>query len=170
VLEDLTEPMENYAAGTAAPLVARKTTASFDKPAHVYDVRDGLYLGFTNKVTTFMTPGVAKVFSLLPYRLDELTLTSPRAARQGDVVPYRLTLHTSARPGNHVLHIAVIDPKGKKLRHYSRNVNCTRGRFDGKLHLALNESPGAYQIQIQDAATGLRAAATLDVAGREARQ
>jgi len=163
LVQELPEPLGAYAGGTAAPPAPRKTEVSFDGPAHVYDARNGLYLGFTDSVTAFLTPGVAKVLSLLPYRLDDITVTAPGAVTQGDTVSCQVNLHATAKPEKHVLHIAVVDPEGRKMRHYTSNVNCAGGRTKGAIRLALNERPGVYRLLVRDVASGLEGSATVNV-------
>ena len=59
------------------------------REAHVYDVREQRYVGFSDKVSTYVTPAAPQVFSLLPYRVGAVTLVAPATVKQGDTVAYR---------------------------------------------------------------------------------
>jgi len=163
LLQDLPEPLTAYATGTAQPLRERKTTIHVKDPVHIYDARAKRYLGLSNDITTYVRPGAARVFSLMPYYVRSVVLEAPPVVRQGDEVPYAVEVMATRRPEKHVLHISVIDPRGKELRHYARNVACTGGRYAGTLYLALNERPGKYQLRVCDAATGKEGTASITV-------
>jgi len=167
LMQDLPEPLIRYAAGTARPLSARRATVQFAKTAHIYDAREKRYLGHSDRVTTYVTPGIGKVFSLLPYRVRRLNLTAPKAVAQGEVVNWSATLADAMGSERHILHLSLTDPQGRKLRHYSRNVACRGGEAAGELHLALNDELGVYRLIVTDAATGVSGQAAIHVSDRQ---
>lgn len=61
----------------------------------------------------------------------------------------------------------MLDPEGKRMRYYTKNVDCTGGSYSGELYLALNEKPGTYQIVVTDAATGRQEKAAVEVKSKE---
>ena len=154
LMQDLPEPLIRYAAGTARPLSARRIAVQFAKAAHIHDAREKRYLGHTDRVTTYVTPGVGKVFALMPYRVSRLSLTAPPSVAQGAAIDWAVTLSGALGSEKHILHVSLTDPQGHELRHYSRNVACNGGKATGKLHLALDEKVGAYRLVVTDAATG----------------
>jgi len=167
LMQDLPEPLANYAAGIAKPLVTKKTAITLEKPAHVYESRAKRYLGQSDRVVTYVTPGIGKVLALLPYRLRSLEVKAPSEVKQGDDLPYEITLDATEPPEKHVLHIALISPDGKAIRWYTKNLACTGGRYAGELTLALNEKPGAYELSVTDAATGIEGRAGVRITTRD---
>jgi len=166
LLQEMPEPMQNYAAGTAAPLITKRTTVSFDANTHIYDSRTKRYLGFSDKMTTHVTPGIAQVFSLVPYRVGSIDVTVPAEVEQGDRVPYEARIAATETPEKHVLHISLIGPDGKAIRWYTKNVECTGGKYAGELTLALDEKPGTYELSVTDAATGVEGRAGVEIVPR----
>jgi len=154
LLQYLPENWEEYAGRTARPLTSKDLALSLDAPAHVYDAREGRYLGHVAEWTAPVTPGIAKAYSLLPYKVTGIRVKVPGKVRQGSRVGYEVDLKTTAGPGKHVLHVSVLDPAGSTMRHYTKNVNVTGGKASGVVPLALNESPGKYTLSVRDAATG----------------
>jgi len=166
LMQELPESVGKYAGGTAEPLTEKKTTLHLTKPAHVYAARQGRYMGFTDEITTFVKPGHALVFALLPYRVESMTVSAPSTIMQGDAPAYEVEIAATATPEKHVVHIALTGPDGETLRHYSENVSVTGGRYSGRIRLALNETVGTYALSVRDAATGTRAETKIVVAQR----
>jgi len=163
LLQELPEDRLRYAEGTARPLPERMTTVRLPSIAHVYDARAGRYMGHAGQITTYIKPGIARVFSLLPYRVTGVTVNAPAETRQGAELAYTVDVAATARPEQHVVHVALLDPEGNSIRHYAGNVRCTGGRHAGTLRLALNERPGMYVLAVRDAATGKRGQTRIEV-------
>lgn len=168
LLQNMPEPWADYAGRSAAPVQPTPLTVTFDEPAHVYDVRRAEYRGRTHSVPLQITPGLAQLFALLPYAVTAVEVSAPDKVTQGDTVPYRVRLRTTAAAENHVLRLSVFAPDGAELRHYARTVNAPEGRYAGSLLLALNEAPGTYGLRVRDTATGLDAERNFTVDRRRA--
>ena len=166
LMQDLPAPIQDYAAGIAQPLMTRKTTVTYEKPAHVYASRAGRYLGHSDRADVYITPGVGKVLALLPYRVTAVNVKAPASVTQGAELRYEVTLDATDDPGKHVMHIEVTDPDRNKVHHYSKNLDCIGGKCSGVFTLALNETPGTYRLMATDAATGVAGAAMFKVQGR----
>jgi len=166
LLQELPEHGLKYAAGTAAPLVSRRVTVSCRAARHIYDARAGRYLGCSDTITAHIKPGIARVFSLMPYRVTGISLTAPAAVNQGDALRYKVSIAATVAPGKHVLNVSLSDPQGRAIRWYTKNVTCTGGTYAGELALALNEKPGTYELSVTDAATGVAGRAGLEVMPR----
>ncbi|MCK5803842.1 MAG: beta-galactosidase trimerization domain-containing protein, partial [Lentisphaeria bacterium] len=139
----------------------RSIRVGFGAKAHVYDSREGRYLGFVDSAQTELGPGRAKVFALLPYRVKAVALRCPQRIRAGEVLEVTAeVIPERGKAGQHVLHLDVFGPNGRALSHYAKNVDALDGRAVLRVPLALNNSPGNWRIRVRDAATGVSAEAT----------
>jgi len=154
-LQELPEPPINYSLGIARPLVKRKIKVYLLRKNHIYNVRERKYLGYTDKFQTEIEPGVAQFYSLLPYKVEGIEIDLPESLSQGDELKYSINLKATEEPETHIFHISIINLQGKELSYYADNLISKRGKYKGKITLALNEEPGTYQFKVRDIATGL---------------
>jgi len=155
LLQELPEPIVNYAKGTAKPLVKNKITINLPKKYNIYNVREGKYLGYTDEIKTEIEPADAIVYALLPYKVEDIVLTIPKDIKQGDILEYGINIKTSGeKPEQHIYHLSIISPEGKEIKHYTDNLKAEKGNVSGKIQLALNEVVGEYKIRVKDIATG----------------
>lgn len=138
------------------------------KTAHVYDVRDGKYLGHGNAWTDTFSGGRVKVYALLDYRPSDLQVrTASEPQRPGDVV--RVTcrvLAEDAEPDLHALRVRVVGPDGSALAAYNTVVLAPAGRAEIVLPLALNQPSGRYLVSVTDVISGVSGHAHFDVTSR----
>ena len=158
LLEELPEPLLNYQNQTDQPLKARKVTVKLDGPGHVYNIRRGKYVGYASEFETSVKPGVAQLYSRLPYYVSKLDLRTPWIVSQGDVLRYTLQLKVkgSSTPGRHIFHIMLIGPDGEERSYYADNVMAENGEVNGEIPLAWNESTGLWTMKVRDIASGVR--------------
>jgi hypothetical protein len=136
----------------------------FPSVSHVYNARTGAYYGKTGEVTETVAPARALLFSLLPYRVDGITVKTPKEVTKGAALSVSLVLQTSkGKPGLHVFHVEVRDPRGDVRKCYSMNVLARNGAGEAKIPLALNDLVGRWTLAVRDAATGCRAEAAFEV-------
>jgi len=157
LLEELPEPLLNYQNRTAKPLKAWNVTVKLDGPGYVYDVRRGKYVGYVSEFETSVKPGIARLYSRLPYYVRTLDARTPWMVSQGDTLKYELILKAKgrARLGRHIFHIKLIGPDGVERSHYADNILADGGNISGEITLAWNESPGIWTLKVRDIATGL---------------
>lgn len=135
-------------------------TAQIKLPAvyHIYNARTGAYCGYTDRVTETVYSERALLFSLLPYRVQGLTVKTPVKIARGAELPLSLALTTEGgKPGLHVFHIEVRDPQGNIKPCYSMNLTAHEGKAETKIPFALNDMAGQWTVTARDAATGCRA-------------
>ena len=127
-----------------------KVTIHLPGEYHVYDVRSGNYLGRSGAISTEMEPAEAKVFGLLPYKVNEVAIAGLKPMyRPGEKVQYVGAVAVSdGAPGDHVLRVEVSAPDGTLVTCYSKNVLALKGRYEDSLPLALNEKPGTWTLKI----------------------
>jgi len=132
-----------------------KTTATLDGKYHVYDIRRGKYLGYTDTIPMEVGPGRAEFYSLLPYEVQGLEIRAPGRVRQGEVLDWSAQLKIKGdKAGLHIFRITLKSPSGKEIGYYADNVKAEQGRASGKIPLALNDEPGLWTLRIKDTASG----------------
>lgn len=154
LIQEMPEKWTNYAGRTAKPLSEKFTAVKLDHEGHLYDVRQKRYLGYGDTINTYVTPGIAQVFARLPYSVYGVKVIAPASINQGQYLKYKVQLQASSVAGEHVLRISVKDTEGKEIRHYSKNVTCSRGLYSDQIKLALNEKPGVYTITATEIVSG----------------
>ncbi len=123
----------------------------FPWKAHIYDVRTKEYYGYTDKIDTTLTPGVGKLYALLPFQVKNLKIeTDKKVYHPGDEVKYEIKSGSL----NSVIRIEVIGPEGRIKDCYSRNLLCKDGKTKGKFILGLNARAGNYKIRIKEVISG----------------
>jgi len=138
---------------------------TFDRAAHVYDVRRRTYRGFTDKINDMVYPARAKFFALLPYEVRDLKLQTEQkhgaVFLKGQIVPG----DPGAAPITHVFHVEVTDPDGRIRRELVRNTVAKVGRFRERFFLGYNARPGPWQFSVRDVASGMARSASVQIAG-----
>jgi hypothetical protein len=165
------EPIE-YTNHPDRRLSARPVTITLDARHHVYDVLKGRYLGETQTVGCELTPGVAQLYALLPYRLGGLILEAPASATAGSRVRSTVRLIVNGQPAGHCVRLRVMGPDGRERPWYASNILTGRApggdptRGEAVFTLALDDAPGTWKLVATDVATGLSAGANLQVRAR----
>jgi len=162
IIQGLPRPTIEYTNHGAPAPTPSPVTVAFGRAAWVYDVRRGESLGRTDLIKTELTPGVAALYALLPYKVRGLDLSAPRKAMPGAEVTVGLEVKVGApTAGRHVLRVEVADPAGTARPHYARNVLCDAGKGTFSLSFALNDPPGKWRITARDVASGTAESATV---------
>jgi len=141
--------------GIAPPLEPASATLDFGRTAHVYDVRAGEYLGYADAITTNLTPSVAKLYALLPYRVRSVSVDAPNRVQAGDGGDINVSIGANSALGQHVVHIDVAGPDGVARAYYSQNLLVENGDAECRIEFALNDQPGDWEIIATDVATGV---------------
>jgi hypothetical protein len=148
----------------------RQVEVRFPRQAHLYDVRDGVAHGFTDRFTDEFRPGRVQVYAALPYRVAGLDAAVEPPAGGGfpagaDV---RLTAQVRAeggQPGLHVFRVEVFHPDGTPAEAYTANHRATDGRLALVIPLDLAPQPGTWKAVVTDVVSRSRAEAPFQVAG-----
>ncbi|MDP6353721.1 MAG: HEAT repeat domain-containing protein [Planctomycetota bacterium] len=123
---------------------------------YLYDVRRARTLGRQSHFSLTHTPGIAEVYSLLPYEVEGIDVISvPSAAERGKTIRVKFTIRAKGEIGDHVLHVRVVDPDGKQRRAFQRNVTAFGGTVTYSLPVALNAQPGRWRVIAKDVASGM---------------
>ena len=71
--------------------------------------------------------------------------------------------HTLATVNVHAYRLALIDPDGTTVEHYTHKIRADGGSHQGVIHLSFNENPGAWKLNVTDINTGVVGMATFNV-------
>ncbi len=164
VIQGLPSDPINYTNKVAPPLEAEAATLEFGRRAHIYDVRAGRYLGQTATVQTEVTPSVAQLYALLPYRVESVTMARSPRMQAGAEEPLTLTVKADGEVGTHVVHIDIIGPDGEARGYYSQNLLAEEGSAITSIRFALDDQPGEWTIVATDVASGVTGRTTVVVA------
>ncbi|NCO36848.1 MAG: hypothetical protein AUJ92_00470 [Armatimonadetes bacterium CG2_30_59_28] len=138
----------------------------FGRVSHLYDVRDGKYLGNTGKVTVPLQSGKARLYALLPYQLSNVTISAPPSSSDRQICLSLTVNPKSGKAGRHVLRLRMLGPDGKERDAYRRTVIAENGKATVDWSLALNDPRGSWTVIAQDVATGVSGKATIKVASK----
>jgi hypothetical protein len=135
----------------------RRARIRLPHEAFVFDVRSGESLGRTAEITAEITPGVPKLYALLPYKsVSPRVEISPKTIRPGDAVAFRVKLEApgAAITATHAVRLRVVGPDGKSRGHYAQNLLAAGEGAEGSVHLALNDAAGSWKLVFREVATG----------------
>ena len=143
-----------------------QVTVQFAQTAHLYDLREGEYLGRTDRAEKLLGPGDCLIYSLLPYRVEAIEVALDGEAKQaGERVSFSVRVKArGAKPGFHVFRVEVTGPDGAK-EWYGTQISADAGSRKAGFELALNDVPGKWRIEATDIATGMTGLAELTVSG-----
>ena len=133
------------------------------REAHVYDMRRGMYRGFTSRFEDVFYPGRAELYALLPYEVVDILLQTGREENAFVIRGTIVAGEDSAQTTDHVIHLRVRDPRGTDHAELARNVLARQGRFEERLFLGYNASGGLWTVHARDAATGIEKTVVLPV-------
>lgn len=129
-------------------------TISFGRKAHVYDMRTKEYAGQVDRVQATVPPGGTALYALLPYRVSRMQVKAPAAVKAGEELVAQVSVAAGGKPGDHVVHVELINPQGQALWHYARNELLPGGQGSLRVPLALNEARGKWTVRVRDVLTG----------------
>lgn len=154
-------PVPDARAGRAGNVVK----IAFPRAGHVYDVREKKYLGHIDSLEAALQVGDAKLFALLPYTIEDLSVTIPASVKAGEVLRYqvKLTASEGTTPGNHVVVIKVFAPEGKEVRLYGSRLALKQGVAEGSIPLSLSDEIGTWRLVATDVVSGTQGEATVAV-------
>jgi len=149
--------------------VARPVPATVvrDRPAHLYDLRQGKYLGKTDRASVALKFTSATFLSALPYRVSKLEVNVPArlAAGKPCAVRVRLAAEGDTAGAQPVFRVNVIGPDGAD-RHYYAKTLCPRGlEASTTIPFALNDARGEWKVVARDVLSGTKATATVRLEG-----
>jgi hypothetical protein len=133
-----------------------RISCNFKKKSYIYNVREGKYLGYTDKISAVLNPYEPLIYARLPYKLLKIDIKA-KTGKPGNILDINIyLLLNKGKSGRHVLHLDLISPDGKKYDYYSRNIICKGNKINVKIPMAFNDPTGKWKIIVKDIATGVR--------------
>ncbi|HUS05556.1 MAG TPA: hypothetical protein VMZ52_04640, partial [Bryobacteraceae bacterium] len=136
----------------AKPVTARLT---FPAELFVYDIRAGKPLGKRKDMAVTVQPYEPLIYSFSPVPLPAFEISLPARAERGSNIHVGLRTAVSSPASQHVMHAEVVDPSGKVVDHYSGNLLAPNGSAGKLIPIALNDSPGRWELRVRDVLTGV---------------
>ena len=127
----------------------------FAKRGYVYDVRAQKYLGETDRVSTKVPYAEARLFAVLPAKMDGITVSGASEAVRGSEITADIRLKTDDVRPAYVVHVDIVSPSGKCPFHFQRNLDMRSGVAKLKFPLALNDETGEWKITVTEPLTGV---------------
>ncbi|MBP3963980.1 beta-galactosidase trimerization domain-containing protein [Paenibacillus lignilyticus] len=132
----------------------------FANHAHVYDIRERRYLGYTDYAEFALAEGDTKLFSLLPCQVTDLGLTANREWRRGatEQISFALETDQDAEPEfASVISFHISGPGGTRDWLYSDNIRLERTNYVHEITVPCNARTGIWTVTAKDTATGMSA-------------
>ncbi|MBR4219744.1 MAG: hypothetical protein IKR81_01235, partial [Victivallales bacterium] len=113
---------------------------------HVYEVRSGKYLGFTDTFQMKMIPGWSMIYAVLSKPVTEVTLTGSNEATCGE----KTALHFAATgpEGAQTFHFTLFGPDGKEIERCAQNFRTKANEGEHELFIPFNAPKGRYHAEI----------------------
>ncbi|MFA6471532.1 MAG: beta-galactosidase trimerization domain-containing protein [Candidatus Latescibacterota bacterium] len=141
----------------------RVGTDNLIKSAYVYDVRRGVFLGGGKSFSTNLRPGEAKLFALLPYRVQDVDIKIEKnVVNPGGSIKYRVSIPpqgADTKIGRHVFKISIFEPDGSERKFFSDILVPQEGRGSGTFEILPGDPSGKWRLKVKDVATGKSAEA-----------
>ena len=124
---------------------------------HIYDVRKGIYKGFSTQVKFKIKPGRPELFAFLPYEITNLNIILPSEINQGEILNIEIELKgkNDSEPGDHVVHIELTYPNGRQHLNFNYNVHTKKGNGSISIFIPFNVTPGKWFLIAKDSITGI---------------
>jgi hypothetical protein len=163
-------PAGNWEKMTLAELRRKAFKAKLKLPEklHLYDSRQGKYLGRNDVFSIELTPADGKVFAVLPYEVEKIIFSAPEEAEKGSGADVEFKVKVSnSQPSHHVFLIEVFNPAQENCLHYRRITESSDGSGKIRIPFALNDPAGKWTVKIKDAATGTTENIFINLKGRK---
>jgi len=141
---------------------SRPALLHLPEPQHVYDLRQGKYLGHTDLIHTQLRVARTSWFALSPTRVHgpQVRLSSRRLQRGGTLVA---TCQVPGAVGLHALRLRLIAPNRAEAKWFSQNLIVGPDPTEVSVPLAYNDPAGQWQLEVRDLYTGQVAQARFEV-------
>jgi hypothetical protein len=130
-------------------------TVIFNSSAYTYDLDEGTYLGFGDRLDMHMSRHTYRTLARLPYRVLGVAVTAAPSLVLGRSLSTSVQIQTAGQtPGQHMIRIDVVDPDGNAIPYMSREVPIASGLVSIEIPTALNDPVGRWTVIASDLLTG----------------
>jgi hypothetical protein len=151
------------------PASAAGLLASLPEPRFAYDVLRGRALGRIERLPIAMNGDGVALFAVSPVPLRAPVVSAPGQVHLGDTVDVEIRIPAASPTARRILRVDVVDPPGRTVPYYSRNLLAPGGASSFVLPLALNDPPGPWRLRVTDLLSGQQATVELLVSAVGAR-
>ena len=160
----------NYYAGVLPPvkdvpsckdLKWETAQVAFPVKGHLYEMRNGKYLGFGDKCTLKLRSGDPALISILKDKVTGVKITLPAEWKRGE--SRRAAVSVEGGSGNHVLRIEIRRPDGTLPLLYAWNVYVPAEKSTFDFQFALNDLPGKWELKVRDIDSGVTGTAVIEL-------
>ena len=123
----------------------------FPVKGHLYLMREGKYLGFSDSCKLTVRGGDPALIAILPEKVKPPVIEAPEKVKAGEVCTIRCSAPGGA--GAHVFHVELRRPDGARPFGYWWNDYASKG--ERKFQFARNDLPGRWSIVVRDVDTGM---------------
>jgi len=148
-----------------------KSNERFEKPrrlrlvapeeSFIYDIRKSESVGKRKDVEFTLDPYEPAIYAFLPASVEGIRMAASKAVPRGSTAEVSFTLDSPAAAS--VFHVAVTDPNGNGVAHYSGNFFGVDGRGGMQIPFAVNDSPGKWEVRVRELLTGTTARSLIEV-------
>ena len=136
-------------------------TVKLAQKGHIYDVREGKYLGFTDTFKSSILPAWSKVYSIQQKKVTGLKVTAPAAVKQGDI--FKVNFAAESAAGSQVFHVELLDPSGKADPVTTRNYHTVSPAGACQIQIPFNGAKGSWKICVKHINTGMTKSVVTEV-------
>ena len=148
------------------PKTGKMLNVKLPVKGHIYDLRKGKYLGYSDKLKVFLIPANGEFFSVMKEKVTKVTLTAPQKVKAGSPVKFSaraLTL-SGRSAGEVVYHWEFISPSGKEYDRYTGNIlSDAKGEMQHQFQSAFNDEKGKWHLKVTCVNSGTKAAVSVTV-------
>ena len=134
------------------------------EPRHVYDARQGRYLGHGKKAAFELQAGRPELFAMLPYKVSAVDVKLPSKIKAGEVFKVTAAIAADKKPvGDHVVNFQLVEPDGAELASNAKDVMLKTGQGSLEMQIPFNARGGKWRLAARDAVTGTSGSYDLEV-------
>ncbi|MBQ7695692.1 MAG: beta-galactosidase [Lentisphaeria bacterium] len=126
-------------------------TVTLPFAGHIYDVREGKYLGSGKNFKAKLVPGWPLLYTVMKNKTEKIAVEAPAEVMSGDTLT--VSFAAVGASGVQTFHVELSGPDGKFVRPYAANV---RGN-SVSWQMALEDKPGTWTIRVTHVNTGMKA-------------
>ena len=133
----------------------RKVKIELPFKGHVYDLRKGKYIGFTNTIVTDLMPGDGQVFAIQKEKTARVEIQTPGTAVRGKAL--EVNCAAVGASGNQVFRMELYAPCGKLAGEYTMTGHFKADKGIFRFQFAHNDKAGIWKCRVVHVNSGLSA-------------
>ena len=130
-------------------------TVKLARKGHVYDVRQGKYLGYTDTFKSALLPAWSRFYAVQSKATKAVRVSAVSALEAGQVLELAVTAEGAEGP--QVFHLEVTDPAGLRQAVYAKNYRSEGPSAKIRFQLPFNAAKGKWRAEVTQVSTGLKA-------------